>query len=134
MKNKKQAKILASGVYQAIKNKQKKEVDSVVDNFVVYLKEKRLMATLPGVIEELEALYFEEQGIIKAQISAKTDLRAKNIEAIEEILNKKTGQKIITEQVKDDEVLGGVVVKYNDKIIDMSLKRQLNNLAKQLSN
>ncbi|MBT6691207.1 ATP synthase F1 subunit delta [Candidatus Parcubacteria bacterium] len=134
MKNKKQAKILASGVYQAIKNKQKKEVDSVVDNFVVYLKEKRLMATLPGVIEELEALYFEEQGIIKAQISAKTDLPAKNIEAIEEILNKKTGQKIITEQVKDDEVLGGVVVKYNDKIIDMSLKRQLNNLAKQLSN
>jgi F-type H+-transporting ATPase subunit delta len=134
MKNKKQIKILASSVYQTIKDKKDKEIDGVVDNFIVYLKEKRLMTVLPEVIKELEALYLEEQGIIKAQISSKTDLTDRDIKAVADILKKKTGQEIITEQVKDEEVLGGVVVKYNDKIIDMSLKRQLNNLSKQLSN
>ena len=134
MKNKKQVKILASGIYQAIKDKNNKEVDSVVGNFIAYLKEKRLMVTLPEVFKELETLYLEEQGIVKAQIRSKSDLSIKDVKTLADILKKKTGQEIITEQIKDDEVLGGVVVKYNDKIIDMSLKRQINNLAKQLSN
>ncbi|MBT4209809.1 MAG: F0F1 ATP synthase subunit delta, partial [Candidatus Komeilibacteria bacterium] len=34
----------------------------------------------------------------------------------------------------DEDLVGGAVVKYNDKIIDMSIRHQLNNLAKQLSN
>jgi len=134
MKDKKKIKILASGIYQAIKDKQNKGVDSVVDNFIVYLKEKRLMSVLAEVIKELEQLYLEEQGIVKAQIRSKNDLSDKEVKNVVAMLKKITGQEIITEQIKDEEVLGGVVVKYNDKIIDMSLKRQLNNLAKQLSN
>ncbi len=134
MKGKDQAKILAKGVYTALSGKDKKQSDLIVKNFLAYLEEHRLVKMVPDILAELQILYFAEQGIVKAEISAKDKLNDVAVKNITEIVQKKTGKKVEVSQIMDETLLGGAIIKYEDKVIDLSLKNQLNKLAKQLSN
>jgi len=48
-----------------------------------------------------------------------------------ELIKNRSNKEVVIKQRQDSNVLGGVVVKYEDKLIDMSLKNQLSNLAKR---
>jgi len=47
-------------------------------------------------------------------------------------LNKYSKDKIETTQITDEEVLGGVVIRVDDTLIDASLRTELNNLESKL--
>lgn len=133
MKNKKQAQILATAIYSASKDKKGKELDLVIDNFVKYLKNHRSMNILADILAEVEKMYLQDNGILKAEVVSKTVLTEKESKIVSDMVHDKTGKKVIVESRVDQEMLGGVVVKYQDKIIDASLNRQLSRLAKQLA-
>ena len=134
MKSKDKAKILAKSVYEAVSGKDKKAAEKIVANFLAYLKNHRLINLSPSILYELEGLYFQEQGIVGATIYSKDKLAEKQISEISKLLSDKTKKKIVVSQIVDEDIIGGAIVRYQDKIIDLSIKNQLNKLAKQLSN
>lgn len=131
---KNQANILAAGVYQAIQGKKGKDLDAVIANFSSYLKQHHLVTMIPKILVELEKFYFDDNNIIAAKISSKDKLADKEIKTISELIKKNTNKTVVAKTEEDKNLLGGAVIKYDDKIIDMSLRYQINNLAKQLSN
>ncbi len=131
MKGKEQARVLARSVYLAIK--ETKDVKKVVDNFLIYINQHRLENLIKEVLKELEQLYFEEKNIVSTKVITKEELNKDEIKVIEQLVKQKTDKQALVQTELNQEILGGVVVKYHDKVIDLSLKNQLNNLAKQLS-
>lgn len=131
---KNQAKILASSIYQAIQGKQGKDLDAVIANFSKYLETHHLVTMIPKILQNLEKFYFDDNNIVAAKISSKEKLADSEVKKIAELVKNKTNKTVVTQIEEDAELLGGATIKYDDKVIDMSLKQQLNNLAKQLSN
>ena len=127
-------KILASALYEASHDKKGKELDKIIANFSAYLNQHHLVSMIPAILVELEKMHFLKEGITKALISSSLELDKTEIKNIVEIVKKKTKQEVVAKTETDSNLIGGAVVKYNDKIIDMSIRHQLNNLAKQLSN
>lgn len=134
MKGKDTTKILAKGVYRALSGKDKKQSDLIVANFLSYITSHKLEKMIPSVLEELEKIYFTEKGIVSASIYSKEKLDEKQIKAIAKLIEGKTNKTVVSKEEIDESLIGGAVVKYNDKVIDMSIKNQLNNLAKDLAN
>ncbi|MDP2812180.1 MAG: ATP synthase F1 subunit delta [bacterium] len=134
MKGKDTAKILAKAVYTALFGKDKKQSDFVVANFLSYLRQHRLEKMIPKILKELENIYFSEHQIISASIYSKEKLDEKQVKNIVKRIEEKTNKKVISQEEIDESLIGGAVVKYGNMVIDLSIKSQLNKLAKQLSN
>ncbi|OGY93439.1 MAG: ATP synthase F1 subunit delta [Candidatus Komeilibacteria bacterium RIFOXYC1_FULL_37_11] len=128
------AKILATALYRASLGKEGKELEKIMNNFSSYLMDHRLVAMIPGILKELENLHFNTEGIVVANITSREELSPAEIKTIEDLVSKKTKKKVVVRQEEDKNILGGTIIKYEDKIIDLSIKNQLKNLAKQLSN
>ena len=85
-------------------------------------------------MEELEKLYLTEKGIIKTTITAKEKLADKEVKQIADLVSQRSGKKVEIREELNDALIGGVVIKYQDKVIDLSIKKQLNNLANLKAN
>lgn len=132
MKDKERAKILARAIYQAIDKS--KDAKSIVHSFLAYLKEHRLINFIPEILKELENLNLKETDTVAANIASKEKLDDQTVKQIIKILKDKTKQNVLIKENIDENIIGGLVIKYQDKLIDLSLKNQLNNLHKQLIN
>jgi len=130
---KNQVKILATALYEASKDKKGKELDTIISNFSAYLAQHHLVSMISGILAELENIHFLNEGIVKASLTSSEELANVEIKKIADLVKVKTKQDVVVKADTDEELIGGVVVKYKDKIIDMSLRRQLVNLQKQLN-
>jgi len=133
MKKTDQAKILARSIYQSLADS-KVDTKTVVANFLAYLSEHRLNYLIKQVLSELENLYLIENNMIAAQVVSRHDLSAPTLQAIKRLIKEKTDKEPIIKTEIDKTVWGGAVVKYGDKLIDFSLRKQLNYLANKLKN
>lgn len=132
MKDKNKAKILATGLYRAAQECSKSELEIVATNFSAYLEKHGLVKLIPAVLLELENIYLAEQGIVLAQVAATEKLTAAALQHVHDLVHRQTGKKVQLNAVVDSGLLGGVSIRYEDKIIDLSLKNHLHSLAKQL--
>lgn len=128
------AKILATALYQASLGKDGKELEKIMNNFSAYLVDHHLVVMIPSILKELENLHFAAEGIVVASITSREVLSPAEIKKIEALVSGKTKKKVVVRQTEDKNILGGTIIKYEDKIIDLSISHQLKNLAKQLSN
>ena len=83
--------------------------------------------------ESYKEQYYFEEGI--CEVTAIT--ASKMDDALSEKLKNKmcavTGKKVVLNTVVDPSILGGIVVKVDNKQIDTSVKTRLNELAQQLT-
>ena len=87
------------------------------------------------VKEEVRDIVREEvRGIVKAKVVSAVQLSAQQLEELRESLEKTTGKKILLELTIDKKLIGGLVVKIGDKIIDGSTSTKLKMLEKYLQN
>jgi ATP synthase F1 delta subunit len=129
-----QVKILTAALYLASAGKKGKELETVIANFSTYLAEHHLVYMIPNILAELENIHFSNEGIVKAEVTSSEGLGQEEIKKIADLVKAKTKKEVVVKTDTGKDLIGGAVIKYNDKIIDMSIRHQLNNLAKQLSN
>lgn len=128
------AKILAAALYRASFKKEGKDLENVISNFSAYLADHHLVGLIGDILKELESLHFTNEGIVVANITSREKLPMAEVKKIEDLIAQKTRKKVLVRQEEDKDILGGAVIKYDDKIIDLSIRYQLKNLVKQLSN
>lgn len=110
------------------------ELDGFVQNFLLLLVDKRREPALPAIIREYIRLANEARNIAEAEVFTAKELSAEQIEALAAKLSKVTGKNIVLKTTLDQALLGGVVVKIGDKLIDGSVARQLKVLKAALVN
>ncbi len=124
----------AQSLYEVLKGKSKNEVKDYILNFFNTVVNNNDISKLERIIEQFEKKWNKEEGIIDAEIVSSRKLEGDIIKLVKNYIKKISGAKEVNILEKEDKkVLGGIVIKYEDKVLDASLKTKLNDLKLELS-
>ena len=98
-------------------------------NLVKLLAENGRLPALPEVADQFESFRAEAEGKVEAEVISAFDLTSEQQQAITTTLKSKLGRDVSITTRTDESLIGGVVIKAGDTIIDGSLKSQLESLA-----
>lgn len=97
------------------------------------LIEKERISYLEEILEELVALYKEDQGIGVVKVITAKPLKNDQRIALEKKLLADTGYKTLEVSTEVDEsLIGGMIVQIGDRRVDGSVASRLNNMTRQL--
>jgi len=102
-------------------------------NLVKLMAENGRLQALPDVAEQFEVFRADTEGKIDAEVVSAFELSGEQQNTIIETLKKKLGREVSLTTSIDASLIGGVVIKAGDTIIDGSMKAQLEALALTLS-
>lgn len=102
------------------------KAEEIVLRVLSMLTEKDRLVLLPIIIKRLQKHLelYANQGEIISAVALDKDY----ITQIEHTLEKKLNEKIVLKNTVDKKILGGIIIRFKDLLIDQSLKRQLNDL------
>lgn len=124
---------IARAIYEASHGKGGAELSDVLKNTVEYLARNKLLGKKNQIMHALEKIIQEEEAILEAQITTRHPLSSKGKDEIEEFLKEKyRAKEVVLQESIDEELLGGVLIRVNDEIIDTSLKHQIGQLQEHL--
>ena len=102
-------------------------------NLVRLMAENGRLRALPEVAHQFEIYRAEAEGKVEAEVISAFALTSEQERAITEMLKSKLGRDVTITTSTDESLIGGVVIKAGDTIIDGSMKSQLESLAITLS-
>ncbi|MDD6088198.1 MAG: ATP synthase F1 subunit delta [Desulfovibrionaceae bacterium] len=129
------SKIFRTPVFEA-QEKQKlldaaistESVEPEVKRFYSLLVERSRLALIRQISDCFNTLLDREEGIVRGQLVSAVSLDKERQAGLLATLTKKTGLKLNLRFDVDPDILGGIVLKIGDKVLDASLKAQLNSL------
>jgi len=108
------------------------QADAILSRFLDLLVEKKRADILPDISYEMQAMVDQEQNISHGSVVSAIALDGTLKEKIQQTLEKITGNKVILEASVDPSIIGGVVAKVGDLVLDGSIKTQLNGLKESI--
>ena len=111
---------------------EKLNLSRVVESFMLLLFDKGRFGFLNNINEFYQKLADELKGIARATLVSATELSSEAVEKIRTILSQKTGKDVILEIKQDPSLLGGIVTRIGDLVLDGSIKTQLLNMRESL--
>lgn len=116
-------------LYELTKDAAAEELDKIIKQFILFLSQKRMVTKIKYIMDEFVNYTKEKNGIVKLKIMSAKELSKSEVNKICRYF----GDKVETEIKIDATLLGGVVIKDKNRILDASLKTQLQKFKKQLS-
>jgi F-type H+-transporting ATPase subunit delta len=101
-------------------------------NFCFLLADKDRLSALPEIEAYYGVLLDEAKGIVRGELVTAIELGDAKQEEVKKQLADQLGKELILDFSADGDILGGVVLKVGDKILDASLKAQLNAMKEQI--
>ncbi|MFH1255447.1 MAG: ATP synthase F1 subunit delta [bacterium] len=123
----------AMALCESLNGKSSAEVKPVIKKFVELLAEKKFLSKSSKVISEFEKIWNKNNGIVEfeAESAGKLDKAAgKSLETYVALAS--GAEKVVIKEKIDKNILGGVIIRYGDKVLDASLKTQLHELKNKL--
>ena len=110
----------------------KVNISKVMSSFLLLLFDKGRFGFLNDINEFYKKLADELKGVVRASLVSATELSSETVEKIRTTLSKKTGKDIILEVEQDPSLIGGIVSRIGDLVLDGSIKTQLLNMRESL--
>ncbi|NLI80236.1 MAG: F0F1 ATP synthase subunit delta [Deltaproteobacteria bacterium] len=104
----------------------------ILKSFVNLLIERGRVQHLSEIAEYYHRLIDEHANIARAQVKAAVELEEPVLEEIAKTLEKMTGKKVVVEFQQDPDLIGGVLAKIGDLVLDGSVRRQLLNFKETM--
>ena len=108
------------------------KVNSVTYTIFTIITKKNREAILHHIADEFVKLYDDYRGIQKAQVVTSTPLTTDLKAQFEKIVAEATQKTVDLEEVVDEKLIGGYVLRVGDRQIDASLRSKLNQLKLDL--
>ncbi|PIR57645.1 MAG: ATP synthase F1 subunit delta [Parcubacteria group bacterium CG10_big_fil_rev_8_21_14_0_10_38_31] len=119
----------ATGLFYSISGKNDDEIKNIVNNFVNLLIINNDVSKADKVSQVFSSLWNKENKIVESEVTTSNKLDAESQESLKKFLIKESKAKeVIIKENIDKSILGGMIIKYNDKILDRSLKTKIKNL------
>ncbi|MBN2059302.1 MAG: F0F1 ATP synthase subunit delta [Deltaproteobacteria bacterium] len=103
-----------------------------VKNFLNLLLDKNRIGAIKIITDHYGRLTDETSNIARAEIISARPLKKETLEKIEKSLAKVISKKIVSKVSEDSGLIGGVVVKLGDLVLDGSIRAQLEGLKESL--
>jgi F-type H+-transporting ATPase subunit delta len=107
--------------------------DETLVNFLELLIEKHRMPAVFRIRRYYDGLWERENKVLPVQIRTATELDDKIVKQIGDRIAKDTGQKIELTADVDPEILGGIILRVGNSILDASIRNRLDNLRKHVA-
>ncbi len=108
------------------------KLSRVMRSFLVLLFDKGRIGFLASINDFYNKLADELKGIARASLVSASELSEDAIEKIRSTLSKMTGKEVVLEVKQDVSLIGGVVTRLGDLVLDGSIKTQLLNMRESL--
>ena len=107
-------------------------VDPMVQNLLSLLVSRGLVELVPEVEEGYQELLDQHRGREQVDVSSAVPLRDSEREQIVQFLTRLINKDVVLDSRVDPSILGGLVIKVGDRLIDGSTRTRLQGLGKQL--
>ena len=107
--------------------------DDELVNFLELLIEKHRMPAIFRIRRYYDTLWEQAHEILPVQIATAIALDEGVARQLGEQIEKTTGQKIELTQTVDPEILGGLILRVGNSILDASIRNRLDNLRKAVA-
>jgi F-type H+-transporting ATPase subunit delta len=109
------------------------DVDPTVANFLALLIENHRMPVIFRVRREFERLWERENQLLPVTVTSAVKLDEATVTSIGETIGQQTGQRVQLTANVDPDVLGGLVVRVGNSILDASIRNRLENLRRSVA-
>ncbi len=106
--------------------------DERLVNFLALLIENHRMPVIFRVRREYERLWEQENRTLPVEITSAVELDGDTTTSIGDRIGERTGRKIALDTRVDPEILGGIVVRVGNSILDASIRGRLERLRKHV--
>lgn len=110
-----------------------KRVTDTTLHFLYVLVDKNREMYVPAIVEAYKELLRQERGQVEVVVQTASALDDKLIAQVEKQMLEYTGKKVELRQEVVPDLLGGLVLRIGDRIIDGSVRRQIIQIHERLS-
>jgi F-type H+-transporting ATPase subunit delta len=107
-------------------------ISKIVSSFLLLLFDKGRFDFLSDINDFYQKLADELKGVLQASLVSASELSSETVEKIRTTLSKRTGKDIILQVEQDSSLIGGIVSRIGDLVLDGSIKSQLLNMRESL--
>jgi F-type H+-transporting ATPase subunit delta len=108
------------------------QLTAEAENLVRVLAENRRLEWVPEISQQYEALKNEREGTVEADIISAFPLENGQLEALTAQLETRTGKRVKPHVSVDPDLIAGVRIEIGDRVIDGSIRAQLQALESTL--
>lgn len=107
------------------------KIDDSVLNFLLLLNENSRLEILEDIELSFKELLDEERNILNVAVTSAIELNEEQKNILKTKLENKFNKAVNSSYDINTDILGGLILKINDTVIDLSIKKRIENLAKR---
>jgi F-type H+-transporting ATPase subunit delta len=107
--------------------------EPAVMNFLEALLERHRMPVIFRIASRFDELWREENRLLPVEVTSAIELDDATVREIGKRIEKETGEKVELSSKVDPEILGGLVLRVGNFILDDSIRNHLEQLRKQVA-
>ncbi len=100
-------------------------VDTIIRNFLILLVQKKRAELLPEIAEAYQSMVDGAKNISHGNVVSAVELSDDLKANVQKVLEKLTGKKVKLTTSVDPAIIGGIIAKVGDLVLDGSIKTQL---------
>ncbi|CBL47380.1 F1-ATP synthase, delta subunit [gamma proteobacterium HdN1] len=108
-------------------------MDSTRRNFIALVAKNKRLSALPAIAELYESYKAELEKTVDVEVTSAFELDPQHSESLSSALQRRLGRGINLSTVVDPSLIGGVIIRAGDMVIDGSVKGKLAKLAEKLN-
>ena len=109
------------------------DADPAIVNFLETLLERHRMPVIFRIRGEYQRLWDQENRLLPVEVTSAVDLDDATVKSIGERIGEQTGQRVELTSRVDPSILGGIVLRVGNSILDASIKHRLDQLRKHVA-
>jgi ATP synthase F1 delta subunit len=109
------------------------DADERVVNFLELLAERHRMPALFRIKREFDALWAEENKLLPVTVTSAIELDQRLVDEIGKRIEDQTGRRVELSSNVDPEVLGGLMVRVGNMVLDGTVRNRLERLRKSVA-
>jgi F-type H+-transporting ATPase subunit delta len=107
--------------------------EEILLNFLSLLIENHRMPVIFRIRQEYERLWDEENKTLPVQITSAIELDSATTESLGKTIGERAGRKVTLSARVDPDILGGIVVRVGNSILDASIRNRLEQLRRHVA-
>jgi F-type H+-transporting ATPase subunit delta len=108
------------------------QLSKLMMNFLGVLNQKNRLGILEEIADAYDDLLRQQEGKIEVDVTVAHKLTSDQLEEVRQKVSTALKKDAVVHQYVDDSIIGGLVLRVQDKLIDASVKSQLQSMKHQL--
>jgi len=108
------------------------ELGARTQGLLALLVHKERLAVLGDIAQSYRQQYKERLGLLEVEVRSVLPLSASQLERVDRLVHRLTGKKAEVRQVQDRALLGGLVVRMGNTLLDASVRNHLERIRRSL--